>query len=63
VSVEINQPTVENEINQKVENKIFEKSHPESNQVGCSRQRSVGNINELAILAHTLHNVHEHHQN
>jgi len=29
---------------------------------GFSRQRSVGNIDKLAMLAHTLHNVHEHHE-
>jgi len=43
-------------------NKIFEKSHPESNPVGFSRQKSVGNIDKLAMLAYTSPNVHEHHQ-
>jgi len=58
------QPTDNREWDQsKSRNKIFEKSHPESNQVGSRRQRSEGNIDELAMLAHTLHNVHEHHQN
>ena len=43
-------------------NKIFEKSHPESNPVGFRRQTSAGNIDKLAMLAYTSPKVHEHHQ-